>query len=87
MLSLPSIYVHEECSERSLHRLHKYLLLDGHRAVGSFHGVEVEQGRDDLIRNGLAGTNENGKAIQGSIYENSIARFTALGPYPAGLRY
>lgn len=55
--------IHEQCSCGPLHRLDLHFDLGGHGRIGSLQGVEAENGRDNLVRDGLTRSDEGAKAI------------------------
>lgn len=63
----------EQHSSRLLHRLDKHTGFRGHGRVGQLEGVEVHDSIQNAVGCGRSGTDEDGQAIQGTIYDKSIA--------------
>lgn len=54
------------------HRLNNDLVLRGHRRVGQFQRVEVENRIDDTAGGGRASADKNGQSIESGIHNENI---------------
>lgn len=73
------MYVEEQRSCCSLHRLNLYFGLWTHRRIGLLERIEVQNGSKDLTGNGLATSKERAKAIEGRVDQDSITANIASG--------
>lgn len=73
LVYIPFDEVNEQHPGRFLHGLDKHTGPWGHGRVGQLKRVEVHDSIQDPVGCGGSGTDENGQAVQGGIYDKSIA--------------